>query len=168
MGDGGTIVAVDINGRRLQDLVANCRRLGISSAHPLTGDGRYIWLRNVDRILIDAPCSGLGVLARRADLRWRKKQEEFPRLAELQFQLLMAGADLLKPGGVLVYSTCTIADEENEQVVAHLLDQRQDLVLENAASLVPAQTVTAEGFVRTYPHRHGLDGTFGARLRKTT
>ncbi len=166
MDDRGVIVAVDLSARRLKDLVANCRRLGLSSVYPLLADGRTLCLRGVDRVLVDAPCSGLGVLARRTDLRWRKRPESISHLVELQFQLSIAAADLLKPGGVMVYSTCTIEDEENEQVVARLLSQRQDLVLENAGSLVPSQFVTTDGFVRTFPHRHGLDGTFAARLRK--
>jgi 16S rRNA (cytosine967-C5)-methyltransferase len=166
MGDRGVILAVDRYGRRLRDLVSNCRRLGISSARPVVADGRFLWVQPVDRVLVDAPCSGLGVLARRTDLRWRKREEDIFLLRELQLQLLESGADVLKPGGVMVYSTCTIEDEENEEVVAQLLSQRQDLILENAASLVPPETVTEAGFVRTFPHRHGLDGTFGARLRK--
>jgi 16S rRNA (cytosine967-C5)-methyltransferase len=166
MGDRGLILAVDRHERRLRDLVDNCRRLGISSARPFVADGKELWVRPVDRVLVDAPCSGLGVLARRVDLRWRKKGEDIPRLVQLQLQLLMTGANVLKPGGVLVYSTCTIEDEENEEVVARLLAQRDDLRLERAASLVPDETVTENGFVRTFPHRDGLDGTFGARMRK--
>lgn len=166
MGDRGLVLAVDRNIRRLRDLVANCRRLGISSARALVADGRALGLRSVDRVLVDAPCSGLGVLARRTDLRWRKREEDIPRLAELQLQLIAAGANLLKPGGVLVYSTCTIEDQENEEVVARLLAQRDDLILESAAAFVPLEAITEGGFLRTYPHRHGLDGTFGARLRR--
>ncbi|MCK4597001.1 16S rRNA (cytosine(967)-C(5))-methyltransferase RsmB, partial [bacterium] len=118
------------------------------------------------RVLVDAPCSGLGVLARRSDLRWKKKEQDISRLAKLQLQLLTAGASLLKQGGLLVYSTCTIEEAENEDVVTRLLDQRHDLVLENSASFVPKEIVTEKGFLRTFPHQHGLDGTFGARLRK--
>jgi 16S rRNA (cytosine967-C5)-methyltransferase len=166
MDDGGVILAVDRYSRRLRDLVSNCRRLDISSVRPLVADGRSFWVRPVDRVLVDAPCSGLGVLARRSDLRWRKREEDISQLTELQLHLLESGANLLKPGGVLVYSTCTIEDEENEEVVERLLRRRHDLILENAASSVPPETVTEGGFVRTFPHRHGLDGTFGARLRK--
>jgi len=166
MGDRGLILAVDRHKRRLKDLVDNCHRLGISSARPLVADGKNLWVQPVDRVLVDAPCSGLGVLARRVDLRWGKKDEDIPRLAQLQLQLLMTGANVLKPGGVLVYSTCTIEDQENEEVVASLLFQRDDLRLESATSFVPAETVTEKGFVRTFPHRDGLDGTFAARLRK--
>jgi 16S rRNA (cytosine967-C5)-methyltransferase len=166
MGDSGMIMAVDRHMRRLRDLVDNCRRLGISSVRPIVADGRTLCVRPPDRVLVDAPCSGLGVLARRSDLRWKKKEQDISRLAKLQLQLLTAGAGLLKPGGLLVYSTCTIEEAENEDVVTRLLDQRHDLVLENSASFVPKEIVTEKGFLRTFPHRHGLDGTFGARLRK--
>ena len=166
MGDQGMILAVDPNARRLRDLVTNCHRLGISCTRPLVADGRSLKAGPVDRVLVDAPCSGLGVLARRADLRWKKCQEDIPRLAQLQLELLVAGANMLRPGGVLVYSTCTIEDEENEEVVDDLLSRRDDLILENAVPLAPQGTVTKRGFLRTFPHRHGTDGIFAARLRK--
>jgi len=166
MTDRGSILAVDRNRRRLGALLENCRRLEIRTVRPVVADGRCLPVRPMDRILVDAPCSGLGVLGRRADARWRRREEDISRLAILQLELLRSAAGLLKPGGILVYSTCTIEDQENEDVVAALVDERKDLVVEDAASFLPQEVVTEAGFSRTFPHRHGIDGTFAVRLRK--
>jgi 16S rRNA (cytosine967-C5)-methyltransferase len=167
MEDRGLLLAVDVHRRRIHQVMENCRRLGITCVRPVVADGRMLAAGPVEGLLVDAPCSGLGVLARRADLRWRKREEDVPRLAGLQLELLDHAADLLLEGGVLVYSTCTIEDQENEEVISQLLSRRDDIALEKAASPLPAEVITPQGFVRTFPHRHGVDGTFAARLRKT-
>lgn len=166
MANQGLVVAADLYPRRLQELVDNCRRLGVANVHPVRADGRRPVVRGSHRALVDAPCSGLGVLSRRVDLRWKKGEEDIPRLAALQRELLGAAADAVRPGGLLVYSTCTLEDEENEDVIRWLLAERRDLVAESAHAFAPRELITAEGFVRTFPHRHGVDGTFSARLRK--
>ena len=166
MANQGRVVAMDLYPRRLQELVDNCRRLGVVNVLPVVADGRRPGILRSDRALVDAPCSGLGALSRRADLRWKKREEDIPRLAVLQRELLRAAADVIRPGGILVYSTCTLEDEENEEVVRLLLAERRDLVVESAAAFAHRELVTPQGFVRTFPHRHGVDGTFSARLRK--
>jgi 16S rRNA (cytosine967-C5)-methyltransferase len=167
MGDDGSVVAVDRHSGRLGQLVDNCRRLGLRSVRPVVADGRRLSVRPVDRLLLDAPCSGLGVLSRRADLRWKKAADDIPRLARLQRELLRKAVDMVRAGGILVYSTCTIEAEENENVIGRLLSERTDVILEKPPENLPRETITADGTIRTFPHRHGVDGIFAARLRKT-
>ena len=112
-------------------------------------------------MLVDAPCSGTGVFARRVDARWRLQEEDIGELAALQGKLLEKGASLVKKGGRLVYATCTMEEEENEEVIARFLSRHRDFVLE------PASEVIGKPFgdyVRTYPHRHDIDGSFAARI----
>ncbi|MEM6785595.1 MAG: 16S rRNA (cytosine(967)-C(5))-methyltransferase RsmB, partial [Bacteroidota bacterium] len=119
-----------------------------------------------DRVLLDAPCSGTGVLAKRADLRWRRTLDDLGTLVALQDELLDAAAALVKPGGVLVYATCSIEPEENAERVRRFLAERADFALEDAAPYVPTAMRTEEGYYAALPHVHGTDGAFGARLRK--
>jgi len=121
-----------------------------------------------DRVLVDVPCSGLGVLAKRADLRWQREPSDIQELLALQDDLLDAAARLVEPGGVLVYSTCTIEPEENEQRIEAVLDHHDDFELESAEAFLPEDTVSDAGFLSTLPHRHRTDGAFAARLRHVT
>jgi 16S rRNA (cytosine967-C5)-methyltransferase len=166
MGNRGLILAADLDKRRLRQLMDNCQRLGITCARPVLADGRNLTLRQVDGVLVDAPCSGLGVLARRADLRWKKEEQDISRLAQLQLELMRNAADMLKKGGRLVYSTCTIEDEENEAVLSRLLSERADVAAEEGPLPLPGSVITPEGYVRTFPHQHGVDGIFAARLKR--
>jgi 16S rRNA (cytosine967-C5)-methyltransferase len=117
-----------------------------------------------DRALVDAPCSSLGVLARRADARWRKEAESFPELAELQGKLLRAAAQVVKPGGVLVYSVCSFEPEETDAVIASFLAGNPEWAKEDAGEHLAKELVEAGGSMRILPHRHGTDGAFAARL----
>lgn len=165
MKNTGTIIAVDKFGDRLSQVRDNCQRLGIENVFLVQGDALTIsFKREVDRILVDAPCSGLGVLAKRPDLRWRRRPQEIEDFARLQFNLLLQASDAIKRGGVLVYSTCTTEAEENELVVERFLHQRRDFVLEDAAQFVTPKLVDNNGYIRTFPHQHGMDGSFAARL----
>lgn len=120
-----------------------------------------------DRVLLDAPCSGLGVLAKRADLRWRRTPEDLRALAALQDELLAAAAALVRPGGLLVYSTCTTEPEENEDRVRAFLAAHDDFSFEPAGDLLPEAVQTPQGALATLPHRHGVDGAYAARLRRS-
>lgn len=124
----GWIYAMDISPSRLQLVKENCRRMGIHNVSLVCGDAaedRAPFHRQFDRVLIDAPCSNTGVLARRAEARWRLKEGDIESLASLQCSILTAGAALMKPGGYLVYSTCSIEPEENQAVIKKFLT-RQD------------------------------------------
>lgn len=157
------IVASDRSAIRLQRLRESLRRLGLQSIRCLAADGDRLPLRSTsegdfDRVLIDAPCSGTGVLRRHADARWNKRAKDLPGHARRQSRLLAAGFGALRPGGVLVYSTCSLEQEENEDVVdAFLRDQP-------CARLVPPDA--SSRFVQNLPGRDEGDGSFAARLEK--
>ncbi len=116
------------------------------------------------RALVDAPCSGLGVLGKRADLRWNRTPGDLTDLERVQARLLDSAAEVVRPGGVLVYSTCTIEPEENERQAAAFLDRHSDFTLE-LPTAVPDTMITGAGYFTTFPPRDGIDGAFAARFR---
>jgi 16S rRNA (cytosine967-C5)-methyltransferase len=161
----GTVVAVDVSPGRATSLAAAINRLGCDGVHPVVADGREFASRvPFDKVLVDAPCSGMGVLGKKADARWRKTPDSFLFLSALQFSLLMCAADHVARGGALVYSVCTMEPEETDEVVGKFLKQRTDFVIEDAGGLLPADVVEDNGTMRTYPHRHGIDGAFAVRF----
>ncbi|KKM12959.1 16S rRNA methyltransferase [Clostridiales bacterium PH28_bin88] len=176
MGDRGKILAWDVHQHKLGLIEGNCRRLGIHCVTVSQGDASRLGTvlgEVADRLLIDAPCSGTGVLRRRPDARWRKSPEKLPELRELQLQILAGAVGCLKPGGVLVYSTCSIEDEENLDNVRRLLALRRDLVMEDISKLLPFipereedRKSAAAGYLQFLPHVHGTDGFFMARIRR--
>ncbi len=171
MGGQGRVLAFDVHRARLRLVHHAARQQGFSETiQTEAADLRSVARRpeppQADRVLLDAPCSGLGVLAKRADLRWQRTRDDLDDLATLQDELLRAAARLVRPGGLLVYATCTTEPEENEARVAAFLEQHDGFALESASGFVPDALVTPEGFYATLPHRHGVDGAFGARLRR--
>jgi 16S rRNA (cytosine967-C5)-methyltransferase len=120
---------------------------------------------NFDAVLLDAPCTGTGVLARRHDARWIRRPEHVRELGDLQRVLLDAAVDLLRPGGVVVYATCSLEPEENDEVVDFVLGRREDVREWPIEEEAPGEFVR-DGRLSTWPHRHGIDGAFAARLRK--
>lgn len=168
MENRGLVVAVELKPWRLKLVLENCERLGIGIVKGVVADGRRFCLRReADRVLVDVPCSNLGVLRRRVDLRWRMREEEIGELARLQSELLEGGASLVRKGGVLVYSTCSLEPEENEEVVSGFLRSHPQFVLEDGKPWAPEEVVR-NGCLRTYPHLHGLDGGFAARMKRTS
>ena len=164
MQNQGQIVALDRSETRLREMEKNLRRLGSAIVETKPQDVLLYSDDPFDRVLSDVPCSGTGVLARRADARWNRTEGDIPKMARLQLQLLERAGDLVKPGGVIVYSTCTIEPEENEMVVEKFLRAHPDFYLERAAQfLSPA---VAGEYLETFPHRHGCDGAFSARIKK--
>ena len=145
----------------------NANRLGISIIEPMLIDAREIWQefpQQADRVLVDAPCSGLGVLRRKPDSRWRKTKELLTELPKLQLQILKSAGAAVKPGGLLVYSTCTIAQEENQDVVKAFLEVASEFSLVNAGERLPVPRT--EDMVQLYPQRDGTDGFFIACMRR--
>ena len=174
VGEAGLVVALDRHARRLDLLARDTRRLGLENVHALRADAsRPLDVSlgadaRFDRILVDAPCSGLGALRRNPDARWRLEPDAPARLAAVQRSILLQVWPLLVPGGVLVYSTCTLAVEENEAVIDALLADAPELGPATAptpASIAPF--VGADGFLRTLPHQTDADGFFAARLERT-
>ncbi len=169
MKNAGEIIAVDKYESKIRLLRANCERLGIKIVKPVVGvDAREIDTAIADRILLDAPCSGLGTLTKKPDIKWKRQPEDIPRLAQTQMELLNNAARLLKPGGVLVYSTCTHEPEENFQLIKSFIQNHPEFIVEDASKFVNRDVVTPDGCVETLPHRHGMDGSFAVRLVKSS
>jgi 16S rRNA (cytosine967-C5)-methyltransferase len=161
LGPAGRIVALDRNRAALGRLRAEAARLGVG-ALAVNGDAqRPPMTPPFDAVLVDAPCSGLGTLRRHPELKWRRRPEDIARLASLQRDLVIGVADLVRPGGILVYAVCTRTNDETTGVIDRLLAARPRFVVEPLA--IPC--VDDDGFLRTAPHTHGLDGFFAARLR---
>ena len=169
MGGEGEVVAVERDGARARRLVETARRLRVRNVRVVVADAREpIGERAFDRVLVDPPCSGLGTLQARPDLRWRASTEAISQMARAQGEILASGAEALRPGGVLVYATCTISATENEQVIAAFRDSHADFSLEDLAAQLPVNAPSAiPGAALTLPHRHHTAGFFVARLRRS-
>ena len=146
---------------------ANAKRMGISNVQAQQGDATVNeeqWKESFDAVLVDAPCSGLGILQKKLDMRWRKEESQLQELPMLQQQILQNASSYVKVGGHLVYSTCTVNTLENEGVVERFLQENPNFLLEDVAPLLPFET---EGpMVTLLPHVYDMDGFFIARLRK--
>jgi 16S rRNA (cytosine967-C5)-methyltransferase len=171
--DKARIVALDISHSRLVRLSHSTCRLGILPIEPVVADAvnqpSFLFRRNFDKILIDAPCSGLGVISKHPDGKWTRNESDIRRLARLQKNILNQAVPLLKMGGWILYVTCTISGEENEGVVHDFLKVNSGMALENLRDFVPewcTGLIDEQGFFRTIPHVHGMEGFFGALLIK--
>jgi 16S rRNA (cytosine967-C5)-methyltransferase len=169
----GEVLAVERNRARAEALSRTAQRLGAANVRVLLADAREPVQEQpgFDRVLVDPPCSGLGTLQAHPDLRWRMRPEAIPEMAAQAAQILGAGAAVLRPGGVLVYSTCTISATENERLIAAFLDSSPDFEVEDAAIPLRAHgrldcIPSEQAFVKTLPHRDGTAGFFIARLRR--
>lgn len=168
MGNNGLVVAVDLYPARLAMLVETCHRLAARIVQPVAADASVDLPLSTDadfdRVLLDAPCSGTGTLRRNPEIKWRLEPSSIARFAELQGRLLRRAAERVRPGGRLVYSTCSVETDENEAVVEAFLAESSEFTL--AETEVAAELRTDRGFVRTFPHRHGSDGFFAAVLER--
>jgi 16S rRNA (cytosine967-C5)-methyltransferase len=169
MGNRGRILAVDRQPGRLARLQAACRQAGVRivEAHD---DGVEALVPSVgavaDRVLVDAPCSNLGVLRRNPDGKWRRQAADILALGRAQGAMLEAAAGLVRPGGVLVYATCSLEPEENEEVVSRLRARRPEFAPDPLPPVIPPPCREAPDRLRTFPHRHGTDGFTAHRLRR--
>jgi 16S rRNA (cytosine967-C5)-methyltransferase len=154
MNNEGRIVAQDVSEDRLKLIRENCSRLGVANVEAVSNSSFFLLHSSFDRVLVDAPCSNTGVMRRRVDLRWRISPEEIARLRQTQLDLLKDAATKLKPGGVLVYSTCSLEPEENSEVVAEFLREHQNFKLETERQLLP--------------FADDVDGAYVARLKHST
>ncbi len=172
VGAAGRVVAFDRRRRGAAAIMAGSRRLGLRNVLVGAGDARRMPLRGnarFDRVLVDAPCSGLGTLRAHPEVRWSRGPNDVRRLAALQAEILASVTPHLRPGGILVYATCTISAEENEGVVEPWLAAHPELERERAADRLPGAATelgAADGALRTLPHRHDLDGFYAVRVRR--
>lgn len=165
--DTGTIYACDKTANRLKRLKENADRLQMRSIQIRTGDSRHFpeFIDLADRVLLDAPCSGLGTLHRRADARWHHRPENIQAQSQLQSELLANAATFVKSGGVLVYATCTIHPLENEQIVRSFLANNPNWYIAPPTIDLPVEP-SLEGWVKVWPHRNQMDGFFMVRLKR--
>ncbi len=166
MHNQGRITAVDINLKRLEILVDNARRLGIQIIAPVVCDVLDFKGPSSSLILLDVPCSGWGVVGKHSDLRWSKTKDDSAKLAKTQGLLLRHAAELLVPGGIMVYSTCTIIRDENDQVVEEFLLEHPEFSIIKPKSFLPNELINERGFIKTYPDFDNLDGAFCVALKK--
>lgn len=170
MENRGRLITFDPHPARLRHLEEGCLRLGVLCVEPHLGEVESLapsFEGVCDRVLVDAPCSNLGVIRRNPDGKWYRREEDLVELTRGQRSILAAAAQMVRPGGVLVYSTCSLEPEENEEVTASFLRARPDFAPEDPAMVgIPQELVSDTGFMRTFPHRHGTDGFSAVRLRR--
>lgn len=169
MQDIGTIWACDRVASRLRKVQQNAQRLQLNSIKICTGDSRQLtqFKETADRVLLDAPCSGLGTLHKRPDIRWRQTPEKIKELSCLQKELLEETATWVKPKGFLVYATCTLNPLENERVIAEFLNRHPSWQIQSPpSSSIGAAFATTQGWIKVLPHQHQMDGFFMVKLAK--
>lgn len=168
MGNEGEIVALDRYESRLKLLEQNLERLGITNVKPVAIDAKEFEDSNFDRVLVDVPCSGLGTLTKKPDIKWKRDWGDIRKLNEIQLDLITTGAKFVKPGGFIVYSTCTIEPDENYEIVKKFLFSNPDFELVKLTDEVATALIDNNGCVQSYPNIHKIDGAFAANLRKKT
>lgn len=179
MKSSGRIYAFDVNEKRLNGLAPRMRRAGLSNIYPVVirdEHDKHIkrLYGKMDRVLVDAPCSGTGTYRRNPDLKWRFGEEELNRINDIQKSVLRSAAKMLKPGGRLVYSTCSILKRENQDVIEEFLKENEDFELLDAFDILQKQGVEINPYQKErfgeyfvmLPHLNKTDGFFGAVLQK--
>jgi 16S rRNA (cytosine967-C5)-methyltransferase len=170
---GARVTAVDRSAKRLERLTANLARLGLAAQTVTAEATQWRPPAPADSVLLDAPCSATGTIRRHPDVAWLKTPEDMAKLADLQARLLTAAVAMVRPGGILIYCTCSLQPEEGPQQIARLLDgraavERVPVTAAEVGGLV--ELITADGDLRTLPchlpDQGGLDGFYAARLRK--
>ena len=161
------VLASDLSFARLQRVVENAQRLEIGTLHPYVADARFPAIRPVDFVLVDAPCTGTGTFRRHPDARWRLKVSDLAVMGAIQRAILRSAASCVKPGGFLVYSTCSLEPEENDEQIQSFLKENPGFRLDPPPEGVVPSAVLDDGCLRVLPQLHGTDGAFAARLRRT-
>jgi 16S rRNA (cytosine967-C5)-methyltransferase len=162
----GVVYAGDASFARLARVRDNVRRLDASNIVPFVGDARFPAVRGLDAVLIDVPCTGTGTFRRHPDARWRLRISDLAVLPATQRSIIRAAATAVRPGGLLIYSTCSLETEENDAQVESFLSDHPEWRLEPPPEGVVPATVLDAGRLRVLPQRHGTDGAFAARLRR--
>jgi len=171
MKNEGEVHAVDMQQQKMTMIEDNARRTGVTIIKPRQGDASapLKYPRNsFDAVLVDPPCSDLGIIRRHPDVKWIKHPDRIPELADLQLKIIATAAKYVTAGGVLVYSVCTISQRESEGIIEKFLEKAKAWSLEPAQKIIPeaADCCTEEGYLKVFPHKHNADGFFAARLRR--
>ncbi len=172
MRNTGRLYAFDVSDKRLTNLKPRLARSGLANVHPARieheRDQKIKRLAGkADRVLVDAPCSGLGTLRRNPDLKWRQDKQSVAELTVKQAAILDAASTLVRPGGRLVYATCSLLEAENDAIVAAFLERHPDFTLLPASAVLGKQGIACDGDVlRLLPHKHNTDGFFAAALER--
>ncbi|MCC6071208.1 RsmB/NOP family class I SAM-dependent RNA methyltransferase [Massilia sp. GCM10020059] len=173
MRNTGRLYAFDVSEKRLAKLKPRLARSGLSNVHPVQiAHERDVKIKRlagkVDRVLVDAPCSGLGTLRRNPDVKWRQKPEAVTEMHDKQIAILDGAARLLKGGGRLVYATCSLLDEENDRVVEQFLAAHDDFELVPMSKVLAEQKIDLEmgDYLKLLPHKHQTDGFFAAVMER--
>jgi 16S rRNA (cytosine967-C5)-methyltransferase len=173
MNDTGRIIALDLNPAGVRRIETMSRRLELKAVEAVRADATSWEARGdeaaMDCVLVDAPCTGLGTLRGHPEIRWRRAPADVARAAALQRRILACAARCVRPGGTLVYATCTLTRAENDAVVAAFLEESPEFEVDDPRPWLPAgagDLIGADSFLRTLPSRHGLDGFFAARLKR--
>lgn len=170
MGNRGSIYALDLNRGKLNSLINRCHELGIKIVKTIRGDATHpppmVETMRFDRVLADVPCSGFGTLRRNPDLKWKRKEEDIQRLSILQSDILRGLAPLVKEGGILIYSTCTVFNEENEKVIERFLKENPQFHLAPVLNVLPdrCHSLIQNGYFKTFPPKDKMDGFFVTRM----
>lgn len=172
MNNEGEIIAFEKYLSRLEVMAKNLERLGVKNVKKIHDDicnPESIELKEgligkADKILVDAPCSGLGVLSKKPDIKWKRELDDIYKLQKLQLEILENSVKYLKPSGVIVYSTCTTEQEENSDVIKIFLEKHPEFSIDNAGKFVDVSIVNSSGCIELFPHVHNVDGAFSARL----
>jgi 16S rRNA (cytosine967-C5)-methyltransferase len=167
VGESGSVCACDGNWQRVRTCVTTARRMHLDNVHVLAADGRFPpFDGEFDKVLVDAPCTCTGVFQRHPDARWIRKPGDIGGLVSLQSGLLDSAAPMVRPGGRLVYSTCSLEPEENGGQIASFLERHPEFVHRGCPGAVPQNFVDEAGFLSITPFAHGMDGMFGACLER--
>ncbi len=174
MGNQGSITAVDVEPAKLTSLQGETERLGLTNVQTNVVDIMKSSVKDFsgyfDRVLVDAPCTGLGVMRRNPDTRWKRTKKDILRMAAQQKKILNAAANLVAPGGILVYAVCSCEPEENEEVIKHFLNKRKDYEGDSNGFQRNMPCLTSDSkevfYFKTYPDRVEMDGFFTARLKR--
>jgi 16S rRNA (cytosine967-C5)-methyltransferase len=170
MNNHGWILAMDHHDRKIRELHGRTQRLGVTIIEGRVADA----LRQqddsleglFDRVLLDAPCSGLGTLRRKPEIKWRLKEEDIPGIARLQKDLLKSVAAFVRPGGLLIYSVCSVMQEENEAVVQDFLSSCREFGCIGLPDMIKGDFSGGGRFFKSTPHHQGMDGFFAAVLKR--
>jgi 16S rRNA (cytosine967-C5)-methyltransferase len=148
-------------------MVANRNRLEATNMQLVVADARMPAIRPVNAVLVDAPCTGTGTFRRHPDARWRLRVSDLAVMSSLQKSLLKSAATVVAPGGLLIYSTCSLEPEENDEQIDTFLSSTPGWTLEPPPAGTVPEDALDNGYLRVLPHKHGSDGAFAARLRRT-